>query len=93
MKPFLMITGLFIACSGLANPNPQKIAAETAAKDLPAITVFWDVNLFSRKKLAAKNITELHQAFNAKGYDLLTINTYTENSDLQGFFISYKKRQ
>ncbi len=92
MKALLMMTCLMISFAGWANPNPQKLAAETAEKDLAAITVYWDVNLFSRKKLAAKNMTELHQAFSDQGYELLTINPYTENSDLQGFFISYKKR-
>ena len=93
MRAVLMMTCLLITFGSWANPNPRKIAAETAEKNLASITVYWDVNLFSRKKLAAKNMTELHQAFNDQGYDLLTINPYTENSDLQGFFISYKKRR
>ncbi|WP_223788482.1 hypothetical protein [Marinicella meishanensis] len=62
------------------------------ANNLPAMTVFMDVNKLTRKNLAAKKMTKIHAEFGAAGYELVGINPYTENGDLEGFFLSYKKK-
>ncbi|MCX7544567.1 hypothetical protein [Marinicella gelatinilytica] len=67
--------------------------AEQAAKDgLQAVTIFVDISRFSRKNRAAKKMTKLHREFAQFGYALLAVNVYTENGDLEGFFVSYQKR-
>ena len=66
--------------------------AEKAAKeDLQAVTIFIDITRFNRKNGAAKKMTESHQDFARLGYTLVAVNVYTENGDLEGFFLSYRK--
>lgn len=72
----------------------SKSAAEKAAeKSLAAVTVFLDVTKLTRKHTAARNMTKSHQEFSLYGYELVGISPYTENGDLEGFFVSYKKIQ
>ena len=66
-------------------------ASKAAAQGLLDVTVYLDVNLLARKHSAAKNLTELHQEFAEHGYRLLAVSPYTENGDLQGFYVSYQK--
>ncbi len=72
------------------------VAAETEAEKaakagLEAVTIFIDISRFSRKNGAARKMTESHQDFARFGYLLLAVNVYTENGDLEGFFVSYRK--
>ncbi len=69
--------------------NPAKEAAE---KSLTAITLFIDINSLTRKPMAAKKTTESHQDFAAYGYELVDLSVYTENGDLEGFFLAYQKK-
>ncbi len=71
----------------------SKSAAEKAAeKSLAAVTVFLDVTKLTRKHTAARNMSQSHQEFAQYGYELVDVSPYTENGDLEGFFVSYKKR-
>ncbi len=75
-------------------PAYAKSAAEKAALEgLTAVTVFIDISRFSRKNGAAEKMTESHRDFAQFGYRLVAVNPYTENSDLEGFFVSYQKPQ
>ena len=66
--------------------------AEQAAKaGLKAVTIFIDISRFSRKNGAAKKMTQSHQEFARHGYTLVAVNVYTENGDLEGFFVSYRQ--
>ncbi len=78
-----------IVCSDVLakKMNQAQIAR---GKNLTAITVFVDISVASRKNGAATKMTKLHQQFARQGYELVDINIYTENGDLQGFFVSYK---
>lgn len=67
-------------------------AEEAADKNLSAVTIFMDITAFTRKNSAARKMTNHHNEFAAKGYELVSVNPYTENGDLEGFFLSYKKR-
>ncbi len=67
-------------------------AKEANEKGLKAVTIFMDVNKLTRKNLAAKKMTRYHNEFAAEGFELVSVNPYTENSDLEGFFLSYKKK-
>jgi hypothetical protein len=57
------------------------------------VTVFIDISSFSRKNGAAEKLTDSHREFAQYGYKLVAVNVYTENSDLEGFFVSYQKSQ
>lgn len=84
-----LIITLFIISPAYANSEAEKAAAEK----LSAITVFIDISRFSRKNGAANKMTQSHREFAHFGYRLVAVNPYTENSDLEGFFVSYQKPQ
>lgn len=67
----------------------DKQAAEAAGAQLDAVTVFIDADWGGREDGAAREITRAHKAFQMRGYRLLGVETYTENGDLEGFFVSY----
>ena len=54
-------------------------------------TVFVDVSGAGRKKKAAKRMTELHEEFAQEGWTVIGVAVYTENGDLEGFFVTYVK--
>lgn len=54
-------------------------------------TVFVDVSGVGRKKKAAKRMTELHEEFAQEGWTVIGVAVYTENQDLEGFFVTYVK--
>ncbi|TDR17476.1 hypothetical protein [Marinicella litoralis] len=85
---FFTLTLMMNTNTGLAK-NP---ADEAAEKSLSAVTVFIDVNRLTRKNLAAKKMTESHNEFAVHGFELVGVSPYTENGDLEGFFVSYKKK-
>lgn len=54
-------------------------------------TVFVDISGLGRKKKAAKRMTELHEQFAQEGWTVIGVAIYTENEDLEGFFVTYVK--
>ncbi len=56
-----------------------------------SITVYVDVTIGNRKGGAVKKLNKSHKKYDAKGYRLVDIETFTENGDLEGFFVSYVK--
>lgn len=57
----------------------------------PAVTVFVDADWGGREDGAAREITKAHVAFAAKGFEVIDIESYTENGDLEGFFVTYRR--
>lgn len=72
--------------------NYARQATRAASAKLDAITIFVDATLGMRKDGAAKELTEAHAAFAAQGYTVVDVVGYTENGDLQGFFVTYRRR-
>ncbi len=70
----------------------DKQAAEASGAQLEAVTVFIDADWGGREDGAAREITRAHKAFAQRGYRLIDVETYTENGDLEGFFVSYVRR-
>ncbi|MFT5140490.1 MAG: hypothetical protein ACI9CB_002154 [Rhodothermales bacterium] len=54
-----------------------------------AITGFQDVSGMGRKDKAASNMTKRHQEMAKQGWRFIGLEVYTENGDLEGFFLSY----
>jgi len=54
-----------------------------------ARTEFHDVSGFGRKDTAARNMTKRHTELAAKGWRFVDMEVYTENNDLEGFYVSY----
>lgn len=67
---------------------------ESAAfKGRMAKTVFLDISVFGRRDRAAKRMTQMHQEYAPEGWTLQDVSVYTENGDLEGFFITYVKEK
>ena len=66
-------------------------AREAAGAGRTAVSVFVDVDFGGREDRAAKALNQAHAAFGAHGYELVDVTAYTENGDLQGFFVSYRR--
>jgi hypothetical protein len=64
-------------------------AAEPAMGCEETITVFQDVSGIGRKERAAKNMTQRHAAMARDGWRFADMEVYTENGDLEGFYLSY----
>ena len=84
-----------LACSGAFAQE----AVETAAAAAPepsmsceeAITVFHDISGFGRRDRAAKRMTEKHAEMALSGWRFAGMQVYTENGDLEGFYVSYTR--
>ena len=72
-------------------------AVETALAPEPsmdceqAITVFHDISGFGRKDRAAERMTERHDEMALSGWRFAGMEIYTENGDLEGFYVSYTR--
>ncbi len=69
----------------------EKKAVEAAGTGQRTISVYVDVDLGARKAGSAKELNQAHQAFNRHGFEVVDVVGYTENGDLQGFFVTYAK--
>lgn len=58
----------------------------------PTITVYLDVDLGGRTKGAARKLTEMHTQYHQRGYELLDVDLYVEDGDLEGFFVTYRQK-
>ena len=56
-----------------------------------AITIFHDVSGFGRRNRAAERMTETHAEMALEGWRYAGMVIYTENGDLEGFYLSYTR--
>ncbi|MGH8081095.1 MAG: hypothetical protein ACREP7_11000 [Lysobacter sp.] len=80
------------AHAGLFDKNPDKVAQEAVEQNLRAVTLWVDATWGFRNQGAANALSRAHQAFTTRGYDVVSVEPYIENGDLQGFFVTYQKR-
>lgn len=80
------------AQAGLFDKNPEKVAQEAVAQELHAVTLWVDASWGFRNQGAANALSRAHQAFTTRGYNVLSVEPYIENGDLQGFFVTYQRR-
>lgn len=74
-----------------AMPTPAVASAQAPSDCTESITVFQDVSKFGRKDRAASNMTRLHQEMAAEGWVFRDMEVYTENGDLEGFYLTYSR--
>jgi len=73
-----------------AQDEAQEPAATPPPMDcLETLTVFQDVSRVGRKDRAAKNMTERHAEMALQGWRFVDMEVYTENGDLEGFYLNY----
>jgi len=67
------------------------LAAEPSMDCEEAITIFHDISGFGRKNRAAEKMTEKHGEMAVSGWRFAGMVIYTENGDLEGFYVSYTR--
>ena len=88
-----VLVALFIALAVTGRADKIDASEIVLAEPGAGLTVYMDVGLGSRKGRAAKKMNELHRAHFARGWQVIDIDPYIENGDLQGFFITYVGRE
>jgi len=80
--------GILIGMVGLQSSSLfAQDQSDTACQE--AKTVFQDVSVWGRKNRAAKNITRNSAEFALQGWKFSDMEIYTENGDLEGFYLTY----
>ena len=89
------VLSVALAAPAMAATQAQydKKAAEAAASGQPTVSIYVDVDWGARKAGSATELNQAHRAFNALGFQVVDVVGYTENGDLQGFFVTYVRRQ
>ena len=77
--------------AGLFDKKPADAAREAVQAGMSAATVWVDASWGFRNQGAANALNESHQAFARHGYKVVSVESYIENNDLQGFFVTYQK--
>lgn len=86
---------VFVA--GVMLGTAQSFAGKTKEDVVTAVgkggkTVFVDVGVMGKKGRAAKRMTKQHQEYAKEGWTVANVAVYTENGDLEGFFVTYVKQ-
>lgn len=91
--PIALALAALLACGASVARDFSKDAAEAREQGLPAVSIYVDANWGNRTNGAANALTNAHAAFGRAGYELVDVEAYSENGDLQGFFVSYRLRR
>ena len=83
---FGLMAGLILGQSG--SISAQATPATTCQESK---TIFRDASRFSRKNNAAENMSKKHDEYTRNGWKFVDMETYIENSDLEGFFLTYSR--
>ena len=83
---FGLMAGLILGQSG--NLSAQAAPAMSCQESK---TIFRDASRFSRKNNAAQNMSKKHDEYTRNGWRFVDMETYIENSDLEGFFLTYSR--
>jgi len=90
---FFYITVLVFSlhCSSVFAQEVVQTAPEPSMDCEEAITIFQDASRFGRKDRAAEQMTEKHNEMALSGWRFAGMEIYTENGDLEGFYVSYTR--
>ena len=86
----MFVAGVMLGTTQSFAGKTKEDAATSAGKG--GKTVFVDVSALGKKDRAAKRMTKQHEKYAKEGWTVANIAVYTENGDLEGFFITYVKR-
>lgn len=90
---FATALGVLIAASPAAAGSIESALREAGDAGMPAITVFVDAQFGARTDGAARRLSTTHATAARHGFELVDVESYTENGDLVGFFVSYRRTQ
>ncbi len=90
---YIPVLALSLYCSSAFTQETEQAALSTdpAMSCEQAITIFHDVSGFGRKDRAAEKMTERHDEMALEGWRYAGMVIYTENGDLEGFYVSYTR--
>jgi hypothetical protein len=92
MKKLLLALALAALSPAIHAADLEAIASQAQASQQPAVTVWISSSWGFRKQGAAKELNEVHRLFGAHGYEVISVEPYLENGDLQGFFVTYRRK-
>jgi len=84
-----MILALFVLAA--MSTSRAVLAEEGAAAAAPVTSTVWVGG--KGQKSMAKKLNETHVEMNAQGWRFVDLEVYTENGDMQGFFVTYVRDQ
>jgi hypothetical protein len=87
----LLAAALMTPATGALARDYAKQAAQAVESRLQAVTIFVDADWGGREDGAARELTRAHSAFAARGYRVVDVEGFSENGDLQGFFVTYQQ--
>jgi len=88
----LLTVGLLVATPNALAADLETIASQAQASAQPAVTVWISATWGFRKQGAAKELNDAHRVFGAHGYEVVSVESYVENGDLEGFFVTYRRK-
>lgn len=93
MKERTLIGVMFGVLLGMVFAQSGNLSAQAAASVSceESITIFRDASRFSRRNNAAENMSKKHAEYTKNGWRFVDMETYIENSDLEGFFLTYSR--
>ncbi len=83
---FGILVGMVLAQSGSLSAQATLAPSCEESK-----TIFRDASRFSRKGNGASNMTKKHNEYTTNGWKFVDMEIYTENSDMEGFFLTYSR--
>jgi len=83
--------GLYCSSVFAQEAGETPLAPESSMDCEQAITIFHDVSGFGRRNRAAERMTEKHDEMALSGWRFANMVIYTENGDLEGFYLSYTR--
>jgi hypothetical protein len=92
-KPLLLAALMSLTPAAAHARDYARQAQKAAEDDRTAITIFVDVDWGGREDGAARELTRAHSAFAARAYLIVDVEAFTENGDLQGFFVTYRRER
>jgi len=96
LRAYRLLPLALVFVAGVMLGTTQGFAGKTkedaaAAPGKGGKTVFVGVSPLGRKDRAAKRMTKQHQEYAKEGWTVANVVVYTENGDLEGFFVTYVK--
>lgn len=92
IRTLLLGLALGLAALPAAAANYRDKAVEAFQSGSAGWSVYVDVTFGLRKRVAANELNEAHAAFSSQGFEPVSVEAHTENGDLLGFFVTYRKR-
>ncbi len=96
LREYRLLPLALVFVAGVMLGTAQSFAGKTnedaaAAPGKGSKTVFMDVGVLGKKDRAAKRMTKQHQEYAKEGWTVADIAVYTDDGDLEGFYVTYVK--